>query len=254
MLCWPLGAQFITHTGGALRGTVTSLGQSIPDPVFSNPFNDGTGATATSDFGDNCSLASFTWVEDPTSSGNWTIDADALNTEGTCGTALDGMNEGTWMAWLLADTYGENGLGRVIWKATSSAAHSWRMALTNGSGEGEVRFGVCDNTATSVCDVFGMATDTFDACIGVWCHVAFKVTGCASMGCTGAQWYINGSPVSATVVNDATGTRRSDGSDTVRIASVSGTNTFDGHLDDIRVYSTPLSDAQVAAIYAAGRE
>jgi hypothetical protein len=224
----------------------------VPNPTFSNPFNDGTGDTSTSTLGDDCTpMTNHAWTEDPVSSGNFTLEADGLLTHAPCGTALDGLNDFSVSAWVNADSYGEGTIGLIVAKATDASNKSWSFFVNDLSGNGLLEFAVYNTVNAG--DRFRSDANSFDACINVWCHVVAVVSGCTAMGCSG-QLYIDGSPVNTNFI-DATGTRRSDGADTVRIASYAGGTTFDGQIDDVRVWATTvLSDAQVADLFAEGRQ
>lgn len=227
----------------------------IPTPDFSNQFNDGSGATATSSVGDNCSLASTSWVEDPPSSGNWELDYAGAFAE--CGTALDSLPSGTAFtvsAWINLDSYGDAGFGRIICKHTSTTV-SWCLMVNDFSSNGWAQLIVQDTSSAS--DNFRTPIDSMEACIGVWCHIVAVITNCAgTMSCSG-QLYINGVPVTTTQQSDATGTARTDTAYSVELGmlAAAGANAFDGDIDDINVWATVALDAdQVLLLNSLGRQ
>jgi hypothetical protein len=235
-----------------------SGGVSVPTPAFHHSFNNdsGTGNTATADQGDNCSLVNHTWTDDD--AGGDAIDFNATSTRAPCGTALDGLNSFTVAACVKADGYGQSALGMIWSKAAGETDGSIIFRVNDFSAtQAFVNLAVCNTsggvTSISNCDIFRSPVDSFDACIASgWCHVAAKVTNCSGMACDGAQIWLNGSPLTTTHVTDAGGTRKADDAHTVWIGSSGiSVSTFDGDIDEVKLWTELLSDSQVAADAAA---
>jgi hypothetical protein len=73
------------------------------------------------------------------------------------------------------------------------------------------------------------------------------------MSCDTIQIYIDGQPVTTTLVSSAGGTMRSDGAYLVALASTNLANEFAGLIDDTRIYNVVVAASCFAEIFGAGR-
>lgn len=160
------------------------------------------------------------------------------------GTSLDNLTAVTVAAWIKADTLGEGGKGRIVVKGASvGPTAGWHLHVnTSNSLEFRVDYSTTDLSRVSADSVFG---------IGAWKHVVVTWTGSATA--TNIRFYVDGVETGYGTTTNGVGTRAIDGTSNLYIGNESGgTRTFDGHLDDVRVYSRALTAAEVTALYRAG--
>lgn len=253
---------FVTVLSGQVLLNPVS-GGGLPTPLFYHSFNNdgGTGSTATADQGDDCTLVNHAWSSD--GAGGDALDFNGLSTQSTCGSGLDGLGTFTITAWINADTYGESSIGIILAKTNTSSSTSWFFRLNDFSGTNDFFQAAFCNSSGGIgggnfsnCDAFNAPVDSMDACVGTatWCHVAVVFTDCDDLSTCDAQLYLDGSPVTTTRGNNVTGSPHSDGAYSVDMGhSVSGLDVFEGDLDEIKVFSSALSDAQISSIHSTGR-
>jgi glucose/arabinose dehydrogenase/endonuclease YncB( thermonuclease family) len=225
-----------------------------PPPTFHQSFdnNAGTGTMVHADAGDNCTLVGgIGWGEDPPSSSNFYVTDNAGAGRVDCGTGLDNMTDFSISAWFNALTYGDMGAGRIITKSASGGNIKWSLLLNDT--DDTIRFVFQNSTGQR--DVFDAPGDSMDDCVGVgWCHVGISISGCTAMNCA-ATFYINGAAVPTTQVANSGGTPKNDAAFAVEIIDqVSGGNTFDGFLDEIKVWAGKvLTPGMWTTVYSGGR-
>jgi hypothetical protein len=230
-------------------------GVTVPAPTFHHSFNNdsGTGTTATADIGDDCTFSGSTnpaWSDDDAGGNAVDFDGLAQNQKLACGSALDNPTDFSVGAWFFADSYGGGGFGRIINK-NSTGNTKWTFRL--GDTADNVVFAFVNTTGAA--DTFESPTDSMDACVGVgWCHVGISVSGCSDMSCA-AVIYINGSAVTTTQTADNAGTPKDDAALEVNIGGLANpTNTFEGDIDEVKVWATDVLTApEWSAVHAAGR-
>jgi hypothetical protein len=231
-------------------------GVSVPAPTFHHSFNNnsGTGTTATADAGDNCTFSGTTnpaWSDDDAGGNAVDFDGVAQNQKLACGTALDNPTDFSAGAWFFADSYGGGGFGRIVGKGASGDL-KWSVLLHDPTDSIRFRF---ENTSNAG-DVFAAPDNSMDACVGVgWCHVGISVSGCSTMACS-PIFYINGSAVTTSQIgSDVTGTPQDDAAHEVLIGGLADpTNTFEGDIDEVKVWASDVLTApQWSTVHAAGR-
>ena len=149
---------------------------------------------------------------------------------------------GTVMCWINVASDGESNGGRIIAKVTDPSS-GWTLQVADeASGKVKVEFyqifsGDDGNWATTSTEVF----------LNQWTHVA--VTYDASDVANNAIIYINGVAVAITEVTTPVGTFASDVGDDLTIGNRSdGALTFDGLIDDPRIYNLELAAQQILAL------
>jgi hypothetical protein len=234
--------------------TVVSPPPTVPAPVFWHKFDDGATNVATAEVGDNCSLSNHVWVQDPPSSGNYAVEFNGTTTIANCGSALDNLAPAfSVAAWIRPDNFGESSLGHIIAKVNASSNRSWFLHVSDSPGTTDGFRGIVVQANNTNQDHWEAAA-TLTPNGTTWYHLAWVVSNCSDLGTCTAQLYLNGSPVGIQVVND-TGARPDDSTFQVSIGNrPAGDRTFDGLIDDVRVWSQALSGAEISAVYAGGRE
>ena len=167
------------------------------------------------------------------------------------GASLNQLGAITVCAWVKANSMGENGAARILSKGTgldpTGTAGGWRLVV---GGSGQVRFSVDYSTT----DLFRPSVDGVVPASGTtWCFLAATWDGSATA--TQVKLYKDGSQVSyGTPTNGApTNGRGDDTSAHVWLGNDStGARTFDGVLDDVRIYNRVLDASEVLAIYNEG--
>jgi hypothetical protein len=146
----------------------------------------------------------------------------------------------------MATSLGENGKGRIVVKgAGNGPTAGWHFLLDGTNG---LAFVV--NYSTTNLARFS-AANAIGTTFGVWKHVVLTWTGSATA--TDAKIYVDGSEVSYGTTTNAVGSRANDGASTFYIGNSSTLDrTFDGVLDDVRVYNYALTSSQVQALYQSG--
>lgn len=139
---------------------------------------------------------------------------------------------GTIMAWIKPDSLGETA-GRIVDKSTNTAGANGYLFTIGSSGK--LTFQASGGTSISVDGAMSY---------GEWLHVAVTFDGVR------ARFYVNGVLVS----DQAYTTLPPNVAGDVRIGQRAGATdrTFDGAIDDVRIYKRPLMAAEVALIYNGG--
>lgn len=211
-------------------------------------FDENTG-TSTADASGNANNGTLTngptWVAGRIGSA---IDFDAVDdvVAAGSGASLDNLAAITITAWIRADSIGEGGNpGRIVHKGTgTSATNGWQF-VTQGSNT--IAFAV-DHATTDLNRVGPANAITF----GAWRHVAVTWTGSATA--TDVKLYVDGVEVSSYATStNGSGARSSDASSSAFIGNDNtGVRTFDGAIDDVRIYNRVITNAELQAIYRAG--
>lgn len=139
---------------------------------------------------------------------------------------------GTIMAWIKPNTVGETG-GRIVDKSTTTTGSNGYLFSIGSSGK--LTFRVSGGISISPAE---------DVTYGEWQHVAIAFDGVR------AKFFVDGAMVS----DQAYATLPPDVAGDVRIGNRAGATdrTFDGAIDDVRIYSRALTAAEIALIYNAG--
>jgi hypothetical protein len=153
----------------------------------------------------------------------------------------------TVTAWIKADDWGEGGGGITSFVAIKSDTNiGWRLQLRNISNrgfEGIIGTDSTNGNSTSGTDEFSID--------GAWHHVAMHYD---NDGDRTIYLYIDGQEVeSYAIQTPATGTIGSDsGYDTIIGNNSAGTFSYDGLIDDVRIYDYIRTPAQIAWEYNRG--
>lgn len=165
---------------------------------------------------------------------------DVVNTGS--GSTLDNLPATTISAWIKPNTLGEGALGRIIQKGTGVATGFRFLLQANNALSFAVDYTTTDLSRTTANSVFTLA---------VWTHVLVTWTGSATA--TNIRIYINGVETRYGTTRNGVGARTNDAALSLYIGNESGgTGTFDGLMDDVRVYNRVLSASEIKAVYQAG--
>ncbi|MES2697659.1 MAG: LamG-like jellyroll fold domain-containing protein, partial [Verrucomicrobiota bacterium] len=153
----------------------------------------------------------------------------------------------TIAAWIKPDTIGEGGSpGRIVHKGTgTSPVAGWQFVT---QAPNTIAF-AADHGTTDLNRV--AANSALGATLGVWKHVVVTWTGSATA--TNVKLYVDGVETAYGTTTNGGAARVPDESSSVFIGSDNtGVRTFDGVIDDVRIYNRVITVAELAAIHRAG--
>jgi hypothetical protein len=212
--------------------------------------NETTGTTAA-DISGNANQGTLsggpTWTTGKVGGGLSFDGVDDIVNAGSGATVDDVVAQGgggiTVAAWIYANNMGESGDGRIVAKGTTPTG-GWHFKL---GGTNQVEF-VVDYTTTDL----GRRSAVNTMSTGAWHHVAASWNGSATA--TNVKIYVDGVEVSSyDLTTNGVGTRVSDASANLYIGNESnGGRTFNGKIDDVRLYNTVQTAADVQILYQSG--
>jgi len=160
---------------------------------------------------------------------------------------LDDIGARTISAWIRPNTLGESSTGRIIHKSTSSSedpSSGWFWRLVNNSGVNAMELRIARASGDMV------ARSSTGVSFGAWQHVVVTWDGSTLAS---IDFYINGVATGETFTGTGGGAFVSDADDSFIIGNNPGLGrTFDGLIDDVRVYNRALSAAEIQALYKSG--
>ncbi len=204
-------------------------------------FDEGSGTTATDSSGNG---NTGTLVNNPT----WTTGkiGQGLSFDGTddyvnAGSlaVLDNLSAMSISLWTKPNSIGQNSQGYFISKQNNGVG--WRFQISNTSACFVVSY---DETPSSLtkCSISEFIK------LNEWNH--FTVVWDGSPSVNNIHIYLNGSEINYGTIVNPIGNRMSDESGNIVIGNNSSVNrTFDGHLDDVRIYNRTLSFNEVNGLY-----
>ena len=219
-------------------------------PIAHWKLDDGTGTTAVDSEGghDGTLINGPVWVTGRL--------GDALNFDSnndyvdlTSDAELDDVfaDGATVMAWIEPAGWGGNGYGRIFDKSTSASSTGDGWAIRLNTDNNGLNFGQGFSSGRGWWKIPNNSIN-----FGVWQHIAVAYD--ASSTANDPNVYLNGSPVTVTRVDAPSGTLRSDASINLRLGNhAAGTSwSFDGAIDDARIYDRMLDAAEIAEIATGG--
>jgi hypothetical protein len=156
--------------------------------------------------------------------------------------ALINLTRYTIAAWIKPRSFGEAKLGRILNKRNSGISAGWSLFLT-GDGSAFLRqtFSVTEGA---------WCTPVNSVALGTWQHVAVAYDN--SLATNRPAFYVNGKLVTTTVRTAPSGSKSSDAASTLSIGNTAGMDrTFDGALDDVRIYNRILTASEVSGLVTA---
>ncbi|MDP3070204.1 MAG: LamG-like jellyroll fold domain-containing protein, partial [Opitutaceae bacterium] len=204
---------------------------------------DATSGTTATDSSGNANTGTLvngpTWVAGKI--GN-AVNFDAVNdlVNGGSGATLDNLPALTVSAWVKANSY----VGRIVHKDIGTVSTVGWQFYQNGSGS----MGFVAKHATTNINRISAANAIS---LGAWNHVMVTWTG--SSTATNAKIYVNGVETGYATTTNGVGTRGNDATASAFIGNNdTGVRTFDGALDDVRIYNRVLTASEIQAVYRAG--
>ncbi len=240
------GSDFFTYTisdgkGGTASATVTvTISQSAQpsDDIVTGlvggwKFNENSGTTAA-DYSGNTNTATLV------NQAQWstgTVLLDGADDHLNCGngTSLNLTGSLTLSAWILPESYGQSGYGRIIDKGTSSNGFSFFVNQSNNNLGYVIYGGSIVYSNTQVLQ------------LNQWQHVAVTYDQAAQQ----IRFYVNGKPCGQTAYS----TSPADSSASplvIGIRNYDKLRAFDGQIDFVRVYNRALSDTEVNSLNGYG--
>ncbi len=219
-------------------------------------FNENTG-TSTADASGSGNTGTLATLPTPGGPGpSWATGqiGSALNFDATddvvnvgSPSSLDNLPAITITAWIKPTTVGEGGSpGRIVHKGIGTSPDQGWQFVTQATNS--IAFAV-DHGATDLNRV--AAANSLGATLGVWKHVAVTWTGSATA--TNIKLYVDGAETAYGTTTNGGATRVLDENSSVFIGNDnSGARTFNGALDDVRIYNRVLTTTELTAIRNAG--
>ncbi len=161
-------------------------------------------------------------------------------------TATDNLGALTVSAWIYPRSIGEGSRGRIVDKADATTpTNGWLFVLTNNAGANQLGF-IVDYAGTNLSYDVAANSITLDQ----WQHVVVTWNGNANPASNNVRISVNGSSVSSVTATAGTSGRVDDATQVVKIGNdKSLARTFDGYIDDVRIYNRVLSDNEIDLLY-----
>ena len=220
---------------------------TVTGPLAHWKLDDGTGTTAVDSEGghDGTLTNGPTWVAGQI--------GDALSFDGsddyvdlTSDTELDDVFVGgaTVMAWIYPTSWGENGYGRIFDKSSSasSTGDGWALRLNVDNG-GVINFGQGFSSGRG-----WWRPPNGSISLNAWQHLAIVYD--ADSTANDPDIYLDGVALPVTRIDSPSGSIRSDAAINLRLGNFAGgtSHTFEGTIDDARIYDRMLSAAEIAEL------
>ena len=159
---------------------------------------------------------------------------------------LDNLGPLTFSAWIKPNSAGEGDSGVIVAKVSTAALANGRMIffIENGVPTNALRF---FKNGTTNLDV---VTSNDAVSIGEWQHVV--VTWDGSVTAANVHIYKNGNELSYQTTNNGA-SLASDAAESLIIGNRgTGTDTFDGSIDEVSIWNRTLSSAEILNLYKRG--
>lgn len=219
--------------------------------------NNGTwsGASGTNTSAGTCSsgTGSEAWNNGTTGKLNASLDFDGTDDIVTISPSspINNLTQVSVTAWIYPNSFGENSRARIIDK-NQVLGGGWAFYIDSGiycGGSNRFDFHHYWSSSTDALAVWCADSNTIST--GKWQHVA--VTYDVSSSSNDAVFYLNGKQVGTTEFHTPTGTTGDDSSINLTLGNKTALDrTFDGQIDDVRVYNYILSESQIKRIMQDG--
>ncbi len=164
-------------------------------------------------------------------------------------TTLTNLSALTVSVWAKTNGYGVSGQGVLVSKKSwYGAGDGWLFSVN--SSYHDIDFFRKYDGGTSL-DVLSTANTLTTSDFGKWIHWTVTTDGTANA--SGVHIYKNGVDVTGTTVTNGVGNRYSDAAINLELGNVLYNQTFNGVLDDIRVYNRVLSVTEIKQLYNMGK-
>lgn len=164
-----------------------------------------------------------------------------------CGSpaVLDNADPITVCAWIYPTGWGQSSFGRIATK--ENAAGGWLFFVSNAGGVNGVQtLAFVRNRSTTDTNYRGSDNAVV---LNTWQHVAVTYTS------TGSKLYVNGVLLSTVTAVAGSGTVSDATAELIIGNNYTSTRSFDGQIEDLRIYERELSVSEIKAIYTSrGRD
>ncbi len=187
--------------------------------------------TSIDSYAQNCTVSEAVW-----SSSGYVFDGINDNVSTGNSTSLANLSPVSYEAWIYPNTLGGGNFGMIAVKRTGTGTDVG--TLFSLAPNNAIYFGIAHATN----DVFRYAANG-SITLGAWHHVLATWDGTALQ--TGIHIYVDGVECSYGTGQDAVGTRITDSFYPLLIGSTAtGTYSFNGTIDEFRVYNKVISPAE----------
>jgi len=150
----------------------------------------------------------------------------------------------TISAWINAASYGDSTVGSIV-GTTSGSSGNWRLYLDGANTR--VRFSKdYDTTDLSCVTTAGFFPSSY---FNSWRHIVLTWDGGSAY--SGCKIYINATDSSGTGIDGAT-TKNLDAALNKFIGGLGTGNSFNGQIDEVRIYNRALSAQEIKTLYNQG--
>jgi hypothetical protein len=159
--------------------------------------------------------------------------------------SLDDLGPLTFSAWIKPNSTGEGGGGVIVSKANAPGDLRFNFEST---GTNALSFSKNYDGGT---DLKRTTSNNFIT-LGVWSHITVTWDGSATAA--NVHIYVNGVETTYQTTTDGVGNKNSDATLNFYIGNLSGSfHTFDGTIDEVRIYNRALSDSEIKQLYLMGK-
>ena len=159
---------------------------------------------------------------------------------------LDDLGPVSISAWIYPRSEGESGVGAIVTKDTALTSGYWLLRMYS-AGINSLSF--IKNYSTT--DLI-IATADNAITLNTWQHITLVWDGSSSA--VNAKIYINATEASYVQQQNGVDTKNSDNALNLYIGNRGNSNiTFDGSIDDVRIYNRALTSDEVKRLYNLGR-
>ncbi|OHA29992.1 MAG: hypothetical protein A3B08_02015 [Candidatus Taylorbacteria bacterium RIFCSPLOWO2_01_FULL_43_44] len=216
-------------------------------------FNEGT-STIAGDFSGNGNNGTLTGMANPpTATSGWGDGkrGKALNFDGVDdavsvapNSSINDISSLTISTWVYPRTEGELNRGGILRKENFPTA-GWDFGF-DSAGTNALFFRHFYDGGTN------LIRDSSDSAVTLnkWNYITLTWDG--STTATGIKFYVNGIETGYDTTQNGVGNRVSDASSNLDIGIAPAANTWDGLIDDVRIYNRALTAAEVKALYQSG--
>src|SRR3989344_3663095 len=248
----------LTPSGGdPSEASPTATDEQGPAPLLYFSFDEGTDNTCSGGTNDTCNGgasrttldAAQTGMTTPSATSGWQTEDQCVS--GKClrfdgsddvvnagsPAAVDNLASLTVTAWIKPDT---QGFGRIANKRGATSDSGWKFALNNTN---TLDFQV----DTDGDDVLRIASNN-SISLNKWNYVTATWDG--SINSSNVHIYVNGVEVSYQTTQSASGSRITDVSNNLLLGKPDDASSFDGTIDEVKIYNYVRSAAQIQADFA----
>ncbi len=226
-----------------------AVGTPVGSTVLHLRMDEGYGSIAhdSSPQGNDATISGSTWTNDGKSGKGMSFNGTSGYVNAGSDASLDNLSTVTVSAWIYPTGYGEGNFGRIVNKSDTSNTN-WALTLVNDSSQQSIRFFKERNTASN-------ATQVTAANGSIQLNRWYHVVGVYDENATPRmKLFINGAEASYAEQIEGTGTPDTDASYDLSVGNrLGGDRTFQGTIDEVKVYPFALSEEQIKVDIQGGK-